>query len=180
MRRFTAPWTVEAIAGGFKIMNARRTCGAGFLLVHDFDAERAPVSLSITRELRWRGAMFFRSLFWERTVLSLLEDVQALPPNVQADYAKRVSGYIERASTTDGVGALERFAAAAVEERAQVIAQGIKSKLDQRWVVPALAEAWCVARFALYNGSLSRESAMAVIAAIEAFALKRPACLTTA
>ena len=23
--------------------------------------------------------MFFRSLFWERTVLSLLEDVQALP-----------------------------------------------------------------------------------------------------
>ena len=123
--------------------------------------------------------MFFRSLFWERTVLSLLEDVQALPPNVQADYAKRVSGYIERASTTDGVGALERFAAAAVEERAQVIAQGIKSKLDQRWVVPGLAEAWCVARFAVYNGSLSRQSAMAVIAAIEAFALERPAYLTT-
>ena len=89
--------------------------------------------------------MFFRSLFWERTVLSLLEDVQALPTNVQADIAKRVSGYIERASATDGVGALEQFATAAVEERAQVIAQGVKSKLDQRWVVPALAEAWCVA-----------------------------------
>ena len=115
--------------------------------------------------------MFFRSLFWERTVLSLLEDVQALPPNVQADYAKRVSGYIERASATDGVGALEQFAMAAVEERAQVIAQGVKSKLDQRWVVPALAEAWCVAQYALYNDSLSRQSAMAVIAAIEAFAL---------
>ena len=122
--------------------------------------------------------MFFRSLFWERTVLSLLEDLRALPSNVQADYAKRVSGYIERASTTEGVGALERFAAAAVEERTQVIAQGVKSKLDQRWVVPLLPRHG-VGAFRLYNGSLSRQSSMAVIDAIEAFALERPAYLTT-
>ena len=122
--------------------------------------------------------MFFRSLFWERTVLSLLEEVQALPLNVQADIAKRVSGYIEIASTTQEVGSLERFAAAAVEEREQVIEQGVKSTLDQRWVAPAFAEAWCVARLGLYNGSLTRHSAMAVIVAIEAFALERPAYLT--
>jgi hypothetical protein len=124
--------------------------------------------------------MFFRSLFWERTVPSLLEEVQALPLNVQADIAKRVSSFIEIASTTHEVGSLERFAAATVEERAQVIAQGVKSTLDQRWVAPAFAEAWCVARLGLYNRSLSRHSAMAVIGAIEAFALKRPTCLIRA
>ena len=122
--------------------------------------------------------MFFRSLFWERTVLSLLEKVQELPPNVQADIANRVGGYIAIASTTHEAGSLERFAAAAVEEQGKVIAQGINSTLDQRWAASAFAEAWCVARAGLYNGSLSRHSAMAVIAAIEAFALERPAYLT--
>ena len=97
-------------------------------------------------------------------------------PNVQADYAKRVSGYIERASTTDGVGALERLPLLPWKS-GQHSRQG-SSPMDQRLVCP-LAEAWCVARFALYNGSLSRQSAMAVIAAIEAFALERPAYLTT-
>ena len=43
---------------------------------------------------------------------------------------------------------------------------------------PALAEAWCVARLGLNNGSLSRHSAMAVIVAIEGFAPKRPAYLS--
>ena len=73
---------------------------------------------------------------------------------------------------------MEQFATAAVKEREKVIAQGVKSTLDQRWAAPALAEAWCVARLGLYNGSLSRHSAMAVIVAIEAFAPKRPAYFT--
>ena len=93
--------------------------------------------------------MFFRSLFWERTVLSLLEKVQRLPPNVQAEIATRVGSYIDIASTTREEGSLERFAAAAVKEREKVIALGAKSTLDQRWAAPALAEAWCVARLGL-------------------------------
>ena len=83
--------------------------------------------------------MFFRSLFWERTVLSLLEKVQELPLNVRADIVKRVGGYIAIASTTHEAGSLERFAAAAVEEQGKVIAQGIKSTLDQRWAASAFA-----------------------------------------
>jgi hypothetical protein len=122
--------------------------------------------------------MFFRSLFWERTVLSLLEKVQQLPANVQTEIAKRVGSYIDIASMTHEEGSLERFATAAVEERQRVIAQGVKSPVDQRWAAPAFAEAWCVARLGLYNGSLSRNSAMAVIVAVETFALKGPAYLT--
>jgi hypothetical protein len=122
--------------------------------------------------------MFFRSLFWERTVLSLLEKVKRLPANVQSEIANRVAGYIDIADATGDECSLEQFAAAAVKEREKVIAQGVKSTLDQRWAAPALAEAWCVARLGLYNGSLSRHSAMAVIVAIEAFAPKRPAYFT--
>jgi hypothetical protein len=121
--------------------------------------------------------MFFRSLFWERTVLSLLEKVQLLPSNVQAEIANRVGGYIDIADATGDQCSLEQFAAAAVKEREQVIAQGVKSPLDQRWAAPALAEAWCVARLGLDNGRLSPHSAMAVIAAIEAFAPNRSAFL---
>jgi hypothetical protein len=121
--------------------------------------------------------MFFRSLFWERTVLSLLEKVHELPPNVQADIAKRVSGFIAIASTTREAGSLERFAAAAVEEQRTAIASRVKSRLDQRWAASTFAEAWSVARAGLYKGSLSRHSAMSVIAAIEEFALERPAFL---
>ena len=119
--------------------------------------------------------MFVRSLFWERTVLSLLEKVQLLPSNVQDEIASRVGGYIDIADATGDECTLERFAAAAVEEREQVIAQGVKSQLDQRWAAPALAEAWCVARLGLDNGRLSRHSAMAVIVAIESFAPNRSA-----
>ena len=43
------------------------------------------------------------------------------------------------------------------------------------WATAALAEAWCIARLGLLNGSLNRYSAMSVIAAIEAFASERPA-----
>ena len=73
---------------------------------------------------------------------------------------------------------MRRLAAAAVEERRQVAAEGINSTLDQRLAAPAFVEAWCVAKLGLYDDSLSRHSAMAVIAAIEAFALERPAYLT--
>ena len=76
--------------------------------------------------------MFFRSLFWERTVLLFLEKVQELPLNVQADIAKRVGAYIEIASATHEAGSLKRFRAAAVKERGKFVAQGIKSTLDQR------------------------------------------------
>jgi len=117
--------------------------------------------------------MFVRSLFWERTVLSLLEKVQRLPVNVQAEIADRVGGYIDVADATGDECTLEQFAAAAVKEREDVIAQGVESQLDQRWAAPALAEAWCVARLGLDNGRLSRHSAMAVIVAIESFAPHR-------
>ena len=113
--------------------------------------------------------MFFRSLFWERTVLSLLENVQHLPPNVQAEIATRVSDFIKLARTASDEGSLAKFTMAAVEERKQVVAQGAKSKVDQRWAAPALAEAWCVARIGLSNRSLNRHSATGVIVAIEAF-----------
>jgi hypothetical protein len=119
--------------------------------------------------------MFVRSLFWERTVLSLLEKVRGLPSNVQAEIASRVGGYIDIADANGNEGSLEQFAAAAVKEREDVIAQGVRSQLDQRWAAPALAEAWCVARLGLDNGRLSRHSAMAVIVAIESFAPHRSA-----
>jgi hypothetical protein len=121
--------------------------------------------------------MFFRSLFWERTVLSLLEKVQGLPSNVQSEIAGRVGSYIDIVDATKNECSLEEFVAAAVKEREDVIAEGVKSVLDQRWAASALAEAWCVARLGLFNGSLSRHSAMAVIVAVEAFAPNRAACL---
>ena len=117
--------------------------------------------------------MFFRSLFYERTVLSLLEKVQRLPPNVQAEIATRVGNYINLARTASDEASLARFATAAVQEREKEIAQGAKSQVDPRWAAPALAEAWCVARLGLSNGNLNRHCAMAIIVAIEAFASKR-------
>jgi len=119
------------------------------------------------------GPMFFRSLFWERTVLSLLEKVQDLPPNVQAEIATRAGDFIKLASAASDEASLAKFAKAAVEERKQVVAQGATSKVDQRWAAPALAEAWCVARIGLSNRSLDRHSAMGVITAIAAFTAKR-------
>jgi hypothetical protein len=93
--------------------------------------------------------MFFRSLFYERTVLSLLEKVQRLPPNVQAEIATRVGNYIDLARTASEEASLARVATAAGQEREKVIVQGVKSAVDQRWAAPTLAEAWCIARLGL-------------------------------
>jgi hypothetical protein len=118
--------------------------------------------------------MFFRSLLWERTVLSLLEKVEHLPPNVQTEIATRAGDFIKVAQTADDEASLSKFAAAAVAERQQVVAQGVKSKLDQRWAAPVIAEAWCTARIGLSNGSLDKHSAMGVLGAIEVFTARRP------
>jgi hypothetical protein len=117
--------------------------------------------------------MFFQSFFYERTVLSLLEKVQRLAPNVQAEIATRVGHYINLARTAKDEASLTRVATAAGQEREKVVAQGAKSDVDLRWAAPALAEAWCIAMIGLSNGSLNRHSAMVIITAIDAFALKR-------
>jgi hypothetical protein len=135
----------------------------------DSTSERAP-SLQPGRE-----ALFFRSLFWERTVLSVLEKVKRLPSNVQGEVAARVGTYINLARTASDDAALTRFIDGAAGERAKIIEQAAKPTIDRPWATAALAEAWCIARLGLLNGSLSRYSAMSVIAAIEAFASKRAA-----
>ena len=43
-----------------------------------------------------------RSLFWERTVLSVLERVERLPTNVQGEIATRVGKYINLAQRAQG------------------------------------------------------------------------------
>lgn len=43
--------------------------------------------------------MFIHSLVWERTVLSLLEKLKALAPNVRIEIAARVGNYIDLAKT---------------------------------------------------------------------------------
>jgi hypothetical protein len=135
----------------------------------DDTSERAP-SLQSGRE-----ALFFRSLFWERTVLSVLEKVKRLPPNVQGEVAARVGTFINLARSASDDAALTRFIETAAGERAKIIEQGAKPRVDRPWATAALAEAWCIARLGLLNGSLNRYSAMSVIAAIEAFASKRAA-----
>ena len=114
-----------------------------------------------------------RSLFWERTVLSVLERVD--DQNVQGEIATRVGKYINLAQTARGDAAtMRRFIEAAAGERAKV-APGAKSTVDPRWTAPALAEAWSISRLGLSNGNLNRLSAMSVITAIEAFASERAA-----
>jgi hypothetical protein len=44
--------------------------------------------------------MFFRSLFYERTILQHLERVEQLPPEVQAEIAMRVGNLIELAKAS--------------------------------------------------------------------------------
>jgi hypothetical protein len=117
--------------------------------------------------------MFFASFFYERTVLSHLEKVQQLPPNVQAEIARRVDNYIKLARAAKGEALLARFASAAMEEQAKAIGQGVKSTMDPRWAAPALAEAWCRTMIGLSNGNLDRPNAVAIITAIEAFASSR-------
>lgn len=118
------------------------------------------------------GTTFFRSLLYERAVLSHLDKVQGLPPNVQADIATRVANYITIARKSDDID-LERFAAAAIQERNRAIAEGAKSETDLRRASPELAVAWCKAMLSLGNGNLDRHSAIGIITAIEAFASNR-------
>lgn len=119
-----------------------------------------------------REPLSFRSVFWERTVLSVLEKVGRCPPNVQGEIATRVGKYINFARTARDDATLTRFIEAAAGERAKV-AQGAKSTADPLWTAPALAEAWCLSRLGLSKGNLNRYSAMAVITAVEAFVSER-------
>jgi hypothetical protein len=117
---------------------------------------------------------WFRSLFWERAVFSLLAKVERLPSNLQNEIATRVGGYINLARIAKDDATLTRFIEAAAGERAQV-AQGAKSTANPLWTASVLAEAWCVSRLGLSNGNLNRYGAMSVSTAIEAFASGRPA-----
>jgi hypothetical protein len=93
-------------------------------------------------------------------VLSVLERVKRLPPNVQREVAGRVGKYIDLAGTTSDDAALARFIEAAAGERAKIIEQRAKPTVDRPWAIAALAEAWCIARLGLLNGPLNRDSAM--------------------
>jgi hypothetical protein len=114
--------------------------------------------------------LFFQSLFWEKTVRSVLERVERLPTNVQGEIVTCVGKYIQFARTATDDASMTRFIEAAAGERAKV-AQ--KSTVDPLWSALALAEAWCVSQLGLSNGNMNRVSAKSVITAIEAFALPK-------
>jgi hypothetical protein len=115
---------------------------------------------------------WFRSLFWEREVVSFLEKVERLPPSIQGQIATRVDKYINLARTARDHATLIRFIEAAAGERAKV-AQGAKSIANPLWTAPTLSEVWCVSRLGLSNGNLNRYSAMSVITAVEDFVSHR-------
>jgi hypothetical protein len=110
---------------------------------------------------------------YEKMVLSHLEKVEQLPPDVQADIAKRVGIYLKLASAAKTDELLAALAAGAMQEQARAIGQGTKSTMDPQWAGPALAEAWCYATISLSNGNLDRPSATAIITAIEGFVATR-------
>jgi len=112
--------------------------------------------------------MFFRSLFYERTILGHLERVEQLPPDVQAEIAMRVGNLIELARPVSDA-LLARFAQMVREEQLLAVQQGVTSDMDPIWAAPAISEAWCNARLGLANGNLDRQSAAAIIAAVETF-----------
>jgi hypothetical protein len=116
--------------------------------------------------------IFFRSLFYERTVLRHLEEVEQLPPEVQAEIAMRVGNLIELARPVSDA-LLERFVEVARQEQRLAVEQGAKSDTDPLWAAPSISEAWCNARLGLANGNLNRHSAVAIIAAVETFAKKK-------
>jgi hypothetical protein len=115
--------------------------------------------------------MFFHSLFYERTVLMHLERVQQLPVEVQAEIAMRVNNFIQLARPVSD-NMLARFAEVARQEQLNAANQGTRSDLDPLWAAPAICEAWCNARLGMVNGTLTRQSATAIIVAIETFAMK--------
>jgi hypothetical protein len=110
------------------------------------------------------------SLFWETTVLSVVERVERLPTNVQSEIATCVGQYIIHAARTATDDAnMTRFIEAAAGERAK-LAQ--KSTVNPGWSALALAEAWCICRLGLSNGTLDPSSAIAITTAIEDFATR--------
>ena len=110
---------------------------------------------------------------YEKMVLSHLEKVEQLPPEVQVDIAKRVGTYFSLASAAKTDELLAALAAGAMQEQAKAIGQGAGSTMDPQWAGPALAEAWCYAKLSLSNGNLDQPSAIAIITAIEGFVKKR-------
>ena len=116
--------------------------------------------------------MFFRSLFYERTILRHLEKVEQLPAEAQSEIAMRVGNWIELARPVSDA-LLERFAEVARQEQHLAVEHGAKSDIDPLWAAPAISEAWCNARLGLANGNLNRHSAVAIIAAVETFAKKK-------
>jgi hypothetical protein len=111
--------------------------------------------------------LFSQSSFWETTVLSVVERVERLPTNVQSEIATCVGKYIHAARTATDDANMTRFIEAAAGERAK-LAQ--KSTVNPGWSALALAEAWCICRLGLFNGTLDRSSAMSITTAIEDFA----------
>src|SRR6187200_3394724 len=101
--------------------------------------------------------MFSRLLFYERNVLSHLERVRQLPPEAQAEIAKRVSNFIELARPVSDA-LLSRFVQVAREEQQRAVQQGARSDMDALWAAPAISEAWCNARLGLATGNLNRHS----------------------
>jgi hypothetical protein len=90
--------------------------------------------------------MFFRSFFYERTVLSLVEKVQRLPPNVQTEIAVRLRKYINLARSAKDEASLVRVATATGQERERLIAQGAKSPVDHdglHWRLPRHGASRC-------------------------------------
>jgi hypothetical protein len=116
--------------------------------------------------------MFFRSLFYERTILDHLERVEHLPAEVQAEIAMRVGNLIELARPVS-VALLERFAEVVRQEQLLAVREGAKSDTDPIWAAPAISEAWCNARLGLTKGNLDRHSAVAIIAAVESFTKRK-------
>jgi hypothetical protein len=86
---------------------------------------------------------WFRSLFWERTVFSLLAKVEKLPANLQGEIATRVGNYIDLARTAQDDDTLARF---------------IEARGSEQSLLKGLG---------LFNGTLNRLSAMSVSTAIE-------------
>jgi hypothetical protein len=113
-----------------------------------------------------------RSLWWERTVFNLLAEVERLPPSLQGEIGIRVDKYINLARTAVDDATLTRFIEAAAGERERV-AREARLAPNPPWTAAALAEAWCVTRLGLSNGTLNRYCAMSVCTAIETFASER-------
>ena len=81
--------------------------------------------------------MFFRSLFYERTILRHLERVEQLPAEVQTEIATRVGNLVELARLV-GDALLERAGEIARQEQLLAVKGGAKSDTDPQWAAPAI------------------------------------------